>query len=61
MLSRADSICCTTVCVSAHRLLVCPLPVCLQAISFVRPTRDNVTVLKRELRQPRFQSYHCCE
>lgn len=32
-----------------------------QAVCFVRPTRDNVTALKRELRQPRFQSYHFCE
>lgn len=27
----------------------------------MRPTRDNVTALKRELKQPRFQSYHYCE
>ncbi|KAI8467801.1 MAG: SM/Sec1-family protein [Monoraphidium minutum] len=30
----------------------------LKAVVFVRPTRENVTLLKRELRQPRFQSYH---
>ncbi|WIA34599.1 hypothetical protein OEZ86_012919 [Tetradesmus obliquus] len=30
----------------------------LKAICFVRPTRENVTLLKRELRQPRYQSYH---
>lgn len=30
----------------------------LKAVCFVRPTRENVTALKRELRQPRFQSYH---
>lgn len=27
----------------------------------MRPTRDNISVLKRELRQPRFQSYHLCK
>jgi hypothetical protein len=32
-----------------------------QAVVFVRPTRDNISLLKRELRQPRFQSYHLCE
>lgn len=36
-------------------------PPVLQAICFVRPTRENVTLLKRELRQPRYQSYHLCE
>lgn len=30
----------------------------LKAVVFVRPTRENITLLKRELRQPRFQSYH---
>jgi hypothetical protein len=30
-------------------------------VVFVRPTRENITMLKRELRQPRFQSYHLCE
>ncbi|KAF8063735.1 VPS45 [Scenedesmus sp. PABB004] len=30
----------------------------LKALVFVRPTRENVTALKRELRAPRFQSYH---
>ena len=28
-----------------------------QAVVFVRPTRENVTALKRELRKPRYQSY----
>lgn len=36
-------------------------PARLQAVCFLRPTRENVTMLKRELRQPRFQSYHFCE
>lgn len=44
---------------------LCPLPAqtrnppphhC-QAVVFVRPTRENVTLLKRELRAPRFQGY----
>jgi hypothetical protein len=30
-------------------------------VCFLRPTRENVTLLKRELRNPRFQSYHLCE
>eukprot|EP00878_Enallax_costatus_P020068 GHUV01021198.1.p1 GENE.GHUV01021198.1~~GHUV01021198.1.p1 ORF type:complete len:348 (+),score=82.46 GHUV01021198.1:209-1252(+) len=30
----------------------------LKALCLVRPTRENVTLLKRELRQPRYQSYH---
>eukprot|EP00775_Hariotina_reticulata_P002080 gene2080-2399_t len=30
----------------------------LKAVCFLRPTRENVTLLKRELRQPRYQSYH---
>lgn len=29
----------------------------LKAICFVRPTRENVTLLKRELRAPRYQAY----
>jgi hypothetical protein len=33
----------------------------LQAVCFLRPTRENVIMLKRELRQPRFQSYHFCK
>lgn len=36
-------------------------PTILQAVCFIRPTRENVTLLKRELRQPRYQSYHLCE
>lgn len=32
-----------------------------QAVCFLRPTRENITFLKRELRQPRYQSYHLCE
>ncbi|GFH21045.1 VPS33 protein, partial [Haematococcus lacustris] len=28
----------------------------LKAVAFIRPTRDNVTLLKRELKAPRFQS-----
>jgi hypothetical protein len=43
---------------TAHKPSCCK---CLQAICFVRPTRENVTLLKRELRQPRYQSYHLCE
>lgn len=31
---------------------------CLQAIVFIRPTRENITLLKKELRKPRFQGYH---
>lgn len=30
----------------------------LKAICFLRPTRENITYLKKELRQPRYQSYH---
>ncbi|GMH43449.1 hypothetical protein BSKO_11371 [Bryopsis sp. KO-2023] len=30
----------------------------LKAVCFLRPTRENVTNMKRELRKPRFQSYH---
>lgn len=39
----------------------CRRPAPPQAVAFVRPTRENVTLLKRELRQPRYQSYHLCE
>ena len=27
---------------------------------FVRPTRENITLLKKELKTPRFQSYSIC-
>ncbi|MEW5306298.1 MAG: hypothetical protein WDW36_008770 [Sanguina aurantia] len=30
----------------------------LKAVCFLRPTRENITMLKRELRQPRYQQYH---
>eukprot|EP00879_Flechtneria_rotunda_P026897 GHRR01028741.1.p1 GENE.GHRR01028741.1~~GHRR01028741.1.p1 ORF type:complete len:131 (-),score=15.87 GHRR01028741.1:48-440(-) len=33
----------------------------LKAVCFLRPTRENVTMLKRELREPRYQSYHLCK
>jgi len=33
----------------------------LRAVALLRPTRENVAALKRELRHPRFQSYHLCE
>ncbi len=37
------------------------LPVHLQAVCFLRPTRENITLLKRELKQPRYQHYHLRE
>jgi hypothetical protein len=33
----------------------------LQAVVFVRPTRANLVLLKRELQAPRFQLSHVCE
>lgn len=33
----------------------------LRAVAIVRPTRENVARLRRELRDPRFGSYHLCE
>jgi hypothetical protein len=33
----------------------------LRAVAYLRPTRDNVARLRRELRDPRFGSYHVCE
>jgi vacuolar protein sorting-associated protein 45 len=33
----------------------------LRALAFLRPTRENVARLRRELREPRFGSYHLCE
>lgn len=33
----------------------------LRAVALLRPTRENVAALKRELRAPRFASYHLCE
>ena len=32
----------------------------MQAMVFVRPTRENITLLKKELKAPRFQSYSIC-
>ena len=37
----------------------CPL-LPMQAMVFVRPTRENITLLKKELKAPRFQSYSIC-
>jgi hypothetical protein len=33
----------------------------LRAVAFLRPTRENVARLRRELRDPRFGGYHICE
>ena len=32
----------------------------LQAMCFLRPTRENMTLLTRELKDPRFGGYHIC-
>ena len=32
-----------------------------QAVCFLRPTRENVARIRRELRDPRFGEYHLCE
>lgn len=32
----------------------------LKAIVFVRPTRDNLSRLRRELQEPKFAEYHLC-
>jgi hypothetical protein len=32
----------------------------LQAMVYLRPTRENITQLKRELKNPRYQSYYLC-
>ena len=32
----------------------------LQAMCFLRPTRENIKMLKEELKAPRFQQYHIC-
>lgn len=31
-----------------------------QAVCFLRPTRENIAKLRRELRDPRFGEYHLC-
>lgn len=33
----------------------------LRAVAYLRPTRENIARLRRELRDPRFGSYHVCE
>ena len=33
---------------------------CTQAVCFLRPTKDNITRLRRELRDPHFAEYHLC-
>lgn len=33
----------------------------LQAVCFLRPTRENIARIRRELRDPRFGEYHLCE
>lgn len=33
----------------------------MQAVYFLRPTRENVARLRRELRSPRFMEYNLCE
>jgi vacuolar protein sorting-associated protein 45 len=33
----------------------------LKAVCLLRPTRENVARLRRELRDPRFGEYHLCE
>ena len=32
----------------------------MQAVCFLRPTKDNITRLRRELRDPHFAEYHLC-
>ena len=34
--------------------------VALQAVCFLRPTRDNIASLRRELREPHFGEYSLC-
>jgi hypothetical protein len=38
-----------------------PPPSVFQAVCFLRPTRENVARIRRELRDPRFGEYHLCE
>ncbi len=33
----------------------------LQAVCFLRPTRENVARLRKELRSPRYGEYHLCK
>lgn len=32
----------------------------LQAVCFLRPTRENIARIRRELRDPRYGQYHLC-
>lgn len=32
-----------------------------QAVCFLRPTRENIARIRRELRDPRYGQYHLCE
>jgi hypothetical protein len=32
----------------------------MQAMCFVRPTRENIKLLTAELKGPRFQAYYIC-
>ena len=40
------------------QLWQCPV---LQAVCFLRPTRENIARVRRELREPRYGEYHLCE
>lgn len=33
----------------------------LKAVALLRPSRENIARLRRELREPRFGGYHLCE
>ncbi len=37
------------------------LAICIQAVCFLRPTRENIARLRQELRDPRYGDYYLCE
>ena len=42
------------------RLLQRGLVVAMQAVCYLRPTRENIARLRRELRDPRYGEYNLC-
>lgn len=49
----------------AHLCCLAQMLTCIwlasQAVCFLRPTRENVARIRKELRSPRYGEYHLCE
>ena len=48
--------CCEEASSSKHKHMKC-----LQAVCFLRPTRENIARIRRELREPCYGEYNMCE